>query len=174
MPELTVAGHRWSYEITETMVAVSGPGGAASLPREKFHCFDTVTTQDVKKFIENGLKPVDYSRDKRRASWQTKHGAIIGRNTTVSSYPEHEKAKAAQADAQVIGEFLEWLSDPARGYVICERTDNDVDNLWMPVSTHLNPEQLLNRYFGIDDAKLEREKRAILAAQRKANEKVKA
>ncbi len=173
MATMTVNGRRWSFEITESAVVIRDPDGKqTSTPREKFHCFDTVTTQDVKRFILNDLKPVDYSRDARRAGWQVKHGAFVGKNVTGTDYPEHAKLEAVKDQSQAIGDFLEWLgNDRPNGPVfLCERRENaHVDNIWAPTSA--STERLIAEYFDIDEKKLEAEKRAILAAQRKANAK---
>ncbi len=173
MARMTVNGQEWTFEITANSVVVrDSDGKQTSTPREKFHCFETVTTSDVKRFILNGLKPVDYSSDERRARWQAKHGAFVGKNTTEPTYPEHAKLEAVKDQSQVIGDFLEWLGNdrPGGPIFLCERRENaHVDNIWAP--TGASTERLIAEYFDIDEKKLETEKRAILDAQRKANAK---
>lgn len=85
-------------------------------------------------------------------------------------YPEHAKVERAQGDSQVIGEFLDWLTNerPKGVIFLCERhPTHQVGDLWVPFNKGI--EKLLAEYFGIDEAKLEKEKREILARQRKAN-----
>ncbi len=173
MARMTVNGQEWTFEITASSVVIRDSGGRqTSTPREKFHCFETVTTSDVKRFIMNGLKPVDYSTDERRARWQVKHGAFVGKNVTDPEHPEHAKLEAVKDQSQAIGDFLEWLGNdrPDGPIFLCERRrDVEIDNIWVP--TGASAEKLLAEYFDIDTKKLEAEKRAILEAQRKANAK---
>jgi hypothetical protein len=98
--------------------------------------------------------------------------------TELISYPEHEKLKKVRDKSQAIGEFLVWLQER---YTLCS---------YLPVSTRLteeghieivederarhpfhvpvtkNIEDYLSDYFGIDQEKLEKEKRQALAALR--------
>jgi len=170
---LTVRGAKWTYELTHDEVSVRDASGeTTSVPRWQFHGFQTITPQDVKKFIMNGLKPVDYSRDDQRAKWQKKHGDAIGRNVTVQSYPEHEKLEAVREHSQAIGEFFDWLMNdrPGGKVFMCERhPKNEIDNIWVPITG--GAEKLIAEYYDIDEKRLEAEKRAILAAQKVANER---
>jgi hypothetical protein len=66
-------------------------------------------------------------------------------------YPEHEKLKEIQPKSQAIGDFLEWMKAE------------------FPKETRLPPYSipfLLAEYFEIDEAELEREKRAMLESIR--------
>lgn len=110
-----------------------------------------------------------------------------------AKYPEHEKLRALGGKNQETGDFLEWLKDTKR-YVLalhvqrcekCEREwDPDSDGYckhcaWKPRFTdeptvRLEPSfartaDLLAEYYGIDQARLEAEKRAMLDALREAN-----
>lgn len=72
--------------------------------------------------------------------------------------PEHEKLSAIADKSQAIGEFLQWLED--RGISLAAYANKG--------DTFLSPylygrEQLLAEHFEIDLAKLEKEKRAMLA-----------
>ena len=92
-------------------------------------------------------------------------------------YPECEKMKAAQPKSQVIGEFLEWLSE--RGIVLAklhEHTDGCLDEdgrhnecgcseeMFYPI--HKPTEKVLAEYYNIDLAKVEIEKREMLRKMR--------
>lgn len=86
------------------------------------------------------------------------------------AFPEHAKLAAVKGQSQAIGDFLEWLSGgrPDGPVFLCERRPGvEIDNIWAPITA--SADRLLAEYFGIDPAKLEQEKRMILAAQRKAN-----
>lgn len=85
--------------------------------------------------------------------------------TSKTTYPEHEKLKALGGKSQVVGDFLVWLEE--QGFVICEPTGNQVDNLWVPLGASL--EWLLAEHFEIDPEKLETEKRQMLDELRAAN-----
>lgn len=81
-----------------------------------------------------------------------------------SSYPEHEKLRAAKAESQAIGEFLEWLQAVDGGdSVICERTPDDDDRFFMK---NIDTNQLLANYFGINLHLIEKEKLLMLAELR--------
>jgi hypothetical protein len=107
--------------------------------------------------------------------------------TAAARYPEHEKQAAVLDQARVIGEFLEWLSAPGGGKRViaawrpsfctgCERPwEPDIDGSCLgcgrdPIyksedvllPAHESFVTLLARYFDIDLAKIETEKRAML------------
>lgn len=69
--------------------------------------------------------------------------------------PELEKMKNAQAESQIIGAFLDSLSEQG----ISLASYDGMDRLW-PVSKSI--EQILADYFQIDLVKVEKERRAIL------------
>lgn len=74
--------------------------------------------------------------------------------------PECDKMKAVKPKSQAIGEFLEWLADE-KGYAICENTRGARED-WVPI--RFNIEEILAEFFEIDLEKVEKERRAILAA----------
>jgi hypothetical protein len=78
------------------------------------------------------------------------------------TYPEHEKLKALGDSNQIVGDFIEWLSE--QGYEICRWNDSGTHCL--PV--HLHRDQMLADFFEIDRDKLEAEKRQMLDALRAA------
>lgn len=112
--------------------------------------------------------------------------------SNTNSYPEHDKLREITDDFQVIGEFIEWLSQ--NGYTICEQHKAESEpqaaklavepdscaadrlgdsfarvlqavadsaQIYWPVNGR-QPDDLLARYFGIDQERLEDEKRAML------------
>jgi hypothetical protein len=77
-----------------------------------------------------------------------------------SDYPEHEKLKAVQSQSQAIGEFIK-----SSAYVLAEWREP----AYVVVNPYLVPvdgpiQAILARHFGIDQALLESEKRAMLDA----------
>lgn len=101
-------------------------------------------------------------------------------------YPEHEKLSKIKDQSQTIGEFIDWLMggfEGSPGLQICEyhegtygaaaliadalackETDREYDpSGYIPVA---DPMALLVRYFGIDQEKIDAEKREMLAALR--------
>lgn len=103
---------------------------------------------------------------------------------SMADYPECEKLLAVTDRSQQIGEFLEWL--PTQGIhrmrlaacSHCEGVDSDecwlcdgtgtMKETWVPDGRTI--EQLLADFFGIDMAKVDVERRAMLAALRAAND----
>lgn len=76
---LTVDGKEWSYAVDGLYVRVRSPGGRTTkLTRAAFHRFATVTPQDIKRFIKNKLKPVDYPAGCPREQWQKRHDGTTG------------------------------------------------------------------------------------------------
>lgn len=71
----------------------------------------------------------------------------------MSDYPEHDKLSAISDQSQVIGEFTDWAM--GKGYI---------------EKPSFKPTQdILAEFFGIDQEKLEEEKRAMLASLRQLN-----
>jgi len=111
-----------------------------------------------------------------------------------TEYPEHDKLQGIQAKSQAIGEFLEWLqsgeadsdgferpiflahyrlttevwSKTEGRYIELPQNEWRVSNRITPVTQ--NNRRLIAQFFGIDEAKLENEKRAMLTALRKENQ----
>jgi hypothetical protein len=73
---------------------------------------------------------------------------------------EHEKMAKIKDNAQVIGEFLEWLND--KGITLCRL--GDPYGQFFPDGVHI--EDRLAEYYGIDLNKIEKEKRAMLEDMR--------
>ena len=90
-----------------------------------------------------------------------------------ATYPEHEKLGAIKDKSQAIGEFLDWLRSE-KDVVLCCRQEStivQVEDGWEgdPAGYYpakLTTERLLTEYFGIDQVRLEQEKRAMLAKLR--------
>lgn len=78
------------------------------------------------------------------------------------AYPEHVKLKAIQAKSQACGEFLEWLDE--RGIELGCWAEGRFD----PYSYRKT--SLLAEFFGIDERKIEEEKRAMLDEMRRMND----
>jgi hypothetical protein len=81
--------------------------------------------------------------------------------TSAEVYPEHEKLHKVAEQSQVIGEFLEWLSD--QKYTLAKWSKDGYE--LMP--THPDIQKLLAKYFKIDLNKIEEEKQTMLYTLRK-------
>jgi hypothetical protein len=88
----------------------------------------------------------------------------------MATYPEHEKLTQIRDKSQLVGEFLDWLSQ--QGYYIC-RWQDEGDNgqpKRIPATAddiaRIHEDEYLADFFGIDQDKLEEEKRAMLDALR--------
>ena len=97
----------------------------------------------------------------------------------MSKYPEADKVTACRNDSQIIGNFLEWLQDEkgcrihepsispeesaiqgALGTLICSQCNQPRDtNFHVIVDT---VEQLLYKYFDIDEDKYEEERQQMI------------
>lgn len=91
-------------------------------------------------------------------------------NETKYRYPECEKLVAARHDSQVISEFLDWLND--EDIVLAEYSEDAPCVVGVDQLTRYRGslEKLLARFFEIDLAKLEAEKREILNRLREKTE----
>ncbi len=76
-------------------------------------------------------------------------------------YPEHEKLKKVSEQSQSIGEFLEWAFSE-KSLFFAEY----VDGSDFPREHRQGIESILSEYFKIDQKKLEKEKREMLASIR--------
>ena len=84
--------------------------------------------------------------------------------------PELDKRKREVLDPglnKVVQDFYDWLTQE-KGYVLAryvpeeERFEGDGIYGEQPVAVHPDPEQMMAEFFGIDLAKIEAERRAIL------------
>jgi hypothetical protein len=75
----------------------------------------------------------------------------------VSEYPEHDKLHEVRDATQAAGEFTEWLS--SQGIFLARYHEGHN----FPRSVETPVQDLLARWTGIDQSKLEAEKRAMLA-----------
>lgn len=116
----------------------------------------------------------------------------------MSDYPEHEKLRKISDQSQICGEFLEWLRgghEGSPGLHLCQwkEAPEDVPHWihdetgepvsfssrhatenpeWYPsgyYSPGLTTQELLARFFGIDQKKIDEEKEQMLAALREMN-----
>lgn len=79
-------------------------------------------------------------------------------------YPQHTKLKEHRAESQTVGQFLEWLLGEEGGYTLATW---EGESPWEQLThAHVDIEDLLARWLGIDLAKLEQEKLALLTAIR--------
>lgn len=69
--------------------------------------------------------------------------------------PEHQKLKDLNGANQIVGDFIEWLSEEL--YSICKVNDG-----YNYVPINLSRDELIAKHFGIDAEKLEAEKQQIL------------
>lgn len=85
----------------------------------------------------------------------------------MDQYPEHLKQKAIHDQAQTIGEFLEWLETEGNA-TVCGYNNKTEEwaPMWLPTKWRGGIEKMLADYFDIDLAKLEEEKRDMLARLR--------
>lgn len=79
----------------------------------------------------------------------------------VDEYPEHEKLRAISDQSQTVGEFVEWMGQ--QGIHLGEYLHGEWSQARL-VPTHRNTVDLLAEFFGIDQKRLEGEKRAMLAS----------
>jgi len=91
-------------------------------------------------------------------------------------YPEHEKLERIQPQSQIIGEFLEWLQGAGKLVLAeyCDFSHGTNGKRWRRAVPALMPtsaraEVILARYFKINLAKIEREKRSMLATMRETS-----
>jgi hypothetical protein len=90
----------------------------------------------------------------------------------MKKYPEHDKLKKISDKSQTIGEFIEWLIYE-KNVQLCrfESCEGDAEHAryaeYFPLNVPIT--KLLAEYFGIDEKKIEEEKRASLEELRKLN-----
>ena len=89
------------------------------------------------------------------------------------NYPECEKLAEVSPQSNVVGEFLDWLSNE-KNLTICTYTEDEDPMVLGDCSSyypyHYDTEQLLAEFFEIDLKKVEEERRQILEDIRKSNE----
>lgn len=83
----------------------------------------------------------------------------------MKTYPEHEKLKALGGANQIVGNFLESLSE--LGLELCEWVPNSSINGGEYFATTKSRDQILAEHFGIDREKLEAEKEEMLEDHRR-------
>jgi hypothetical protein len=99
-----------------------------------------------------------------------------------SQYPEHDKLEEVASRSQSCGEMLDWLKHE-KGLVLAEWVTPTWKELGyqheprLPIEPRLVPaafnvRKLLAEFFGIDEGKLEEEKRAMLDAMRAGSSEV--
>lgn len=81
-------------------------------------------------------------------------------------FPEHAKLSAVADQSQAIGEFIDEFL-PSKGIHLCATDPESSRTSYWPIHTPIT--RLLAEFFGIDEDRLEAEKRQILEMQRDAN-----
>lgn len=82
----------------------------------------------------------------------------------MSYYPEYDKLAKISDQTQAIGEFMDWLADDG---VFLARHEENSKYAW-PI--HRPITDLLAEWAGIDQNKIEAEKRQMLEAIRQSND----
>jgi hypothetical protein len=105
--------------------------------------------------------PVRGTSNRAREKWHQQQKTYRWAfETKAPEYPEHDKLMKITGHSQAIGEFLDYMSD--RGYTLRKWSDDEYTYLAHPGSIY----SILADYFDINQAKLEREKRQMLAVMR--------
>lgn len=90
----------------------------------------------------------------------------------MSDYPESERLHKVSGDVSTLHEFLEWTR--SEGLILCRLQDTGRIRFDAPVEEYFpsyeSMQDLIYRFFEIDDDKLERERRAMLEELRTSNE----
>jgi len=118
-----------------------------------------VTHLKATSVTDYAQKAFDERVEKKLQEGKTALEAVIERE---EHYPMCAKLSAVRNDRAVIQCFLEWLEE--NDLAICLRL---ADGRRHRISR--SKDQLLMEYFGIDEKKLEEERRKILNEQRKLN-----
>ena len=77
---------------------------------------------------------------------------------------DKQKEIIASGKAGVVQDFLDWLSSE-RHYMLCEPKPDSLHGYYLP-AMYGGPEQLMADFFGIDQDRVEEERRALLDAIR--------
>lgn len=91
--------------------------------------------------------------------------ANVTKGKEMSKYPEHEKLKTKQHEASTISSFIDFVAE--QGWELAE-FDDQSERLF---SIRLRPDEIIGMFLEIDPKKLEKEKQAMLAEIRDANER---
>ncbi len=88
------------------------------------------------------------------------------------NFPEHEKLRKVESRSQTIGEFLDWLNEQECSICQLEVVGQNImsEDLfeWLPVGRSIT--KWLEIYFEVDGAKLDKEKKQVLAQLREMHE----
>lgn len=75
-------------------------------------------------------------------------------------YPEHTKLRADESRRETAQEFIDWLQ--SQRFVICASVPVGLHHRYLPIES--SEATLIAMFLGIDEAKLEAEKRDMLDA----------
>jgi len=79
-----------------------------------------------------------------------------------------DRHSKTHSDRVVIMEFLEWIGSKSIDLcIIPEQCEDDFNPRWCPISK--SKDTLLNEYFDIDAAQLEKERRELIASIQNVN-----
>lgn len=93
--------------------------------------------------------------------------APSARDRAITAYPEHDKLSAVQEEHAAVRDFLEAVT--SAGYQLCRNQDvgyryglngENIEPRWMPQDWR----PIVSAHFDVDEAALELERRAMLAA----------
>lgn len=76
--------------------------------------------------------------------------------------PILDRIRTMQPQSQVVGEFIEWLTNE-KSIRLCraQRDPGPWDDIWLPIQQ--SNDSLLHEFFGINTDKEEKERQAVLA-----------
>lgn len=87
----------------------------------------------------------------------------------MSDYPECEKMTNVRPQSDIVGEFLDWMSNK-KEYNICEYHEDGPGEAGGYYPINSNIEELLADFFEIDLKKIEEERRQMLDDIRRKND----
>ncbi len=124
---------------------------------------DDMIPEHLKKMLADGKGTVGhgFSVSVQSEIEPVKANLVVG--PAQDPYPECSKMSAAHEESLALSRFVDWCN--TSGISFCRF--NDEVNQWFPIQEGY--EQLFLSYFGIDPAKVEAERQAMLEVQRKLN-----
>lgn len=114
----------------------------------------SVADYGQKKFEEKVQKTLDEGAKKISAAVER-----------AEKYPMCTKLSESSDERRTINDFVEWLQQ--KGIWLCDREEGSNFAEYRPIAKR--SDELVMEYLEIDTKKLEEERRAILAEQRRAN-----
>jgi len=144
---------------TETVTSFTKAEGGEWIADEVF--IDKDNLKNLVAMVQNGQELAD-------EGWLPAARLFLGLDAPPEpKYPECEKVSAVSDASNQIGTFLDWL--PSQGIHLARWQKDDWGEEGM-VPNRTPIQELLAKFFEIDQDKLEEEKRAMLGALREAND----